>query len=377
LKAGAAALAASLLAGAARADEPKLAIREPGQDAQVFGAQMLKAELLPARSAADVLRFSFSVDGTTLCRRAGPPFECQWDAGSGREAHTVSATALLKDGRRLTAEVKTRGVIALAPVEVDVVYVAATITDAKGRALPGLGQADFRLTEDGVPQEIGHFIGPEDARELVVAIDISASMAPAVPQLRRAVRALCDALRPEDHVTLLAFNDSVFTAAARDAGAAQCRAAASRLAAWGGTALYDVILHALTLLDKQRGRKALVVFTDGNDRSSVAGLADVGRRSETSAAPIYLVAQGRGTESGEVLQRLASISGGRAFLEHGPEQLEGAFADILADLDSQYLLGYVPRNPERDGSWRTIGVSAGAGRQVRAREGYRAVVVKR
>ncbi len=370
-------LVAAQLAGTASGAEFRLAIQEPEHNAQVVGPQTLRAELSPAAAAAEVLRFSFSVDGTPVCRRAAPPFECLWDAGTGQAAHSVVASALLKDGRRLSAEVKTHGVMALPPVDVDVVYVAATITDAKGRAIQGLSPAEFEVTEDGVPHQVGHFLGPDAPRELVVAIDISASMTPAMSQVRRAVRGFLDALRPSDHVTLLAFNDSVFTAAARDADPALLRSAASRLAAWGGTALYDVILHALELLERQRGRKALLVFTDGNDLSSLASLADVERRSETSAVPIYLVAQGRRTESPGILERLARVSGGRAFLRHGPDELEAAFGQILADFDSQYLLGYEPQNPARDGTWRKIGVSAGPGRQVRAREGYRAVPAKR
>jgi VWFA-related protein len=74
-----------------------------------------------------------------------------------------------------------------------------------------------------------------------------------------------------------------------------------------------------------------------------------------------------------VLDRLARVSGGRAFYTDRPAQLEAAFAEIVEDMESQYLVGYEPANPARDGTWRRIRVWAGPGRKVRAREGYRAV----
>ncbi len=369
-----------LAAEPVQAEEPALRIVEPLAGASLTGRAALRAELEPPAAADSLLRFSFTSDGVTLCRRSAPPFECRFDAGALPAARTLVASALFKDGRRLTAQVRTGGAVALAQVEVDVVQLAVNVTDGRGRGLPGLAVSEFQVSEDAVPQRLEHFLGPDAPRELVVAIDISASMAPAMPRVRRAVRVFLASLRPTDHVTLLAFNDSVFTAAARDVDPALRLAAAARLAAWGGTSLYDVVLRALDLLDQQRGRKALVVFTDGHDRSSMATLADVERRSETNPVPLYFVAQGSGSGTPElqrILERLARTSGGRAFFQDGPEQLETAFSEILSDFDSQYLLGYTSLNAKRDGAWRRIGVSAGQGRQVRAREGYRAVAARK
>jgi VWFA-related protein len=364
----------------AQADEPTLRLVEPQPGAALRGAVTLRAELLPAEAAASVLRLTFSADGRTVCRRGGPPLECSWDAGSRPAAHDITASVLLSDGRLLSASVTTRGLVPLDPVGVDVVYLAATVTDGDGRAVPGLGPEAFSVREDAAPQTLSHFLGPDAPRELVVAIDISSSMAEAMPQVRRAVKSFLAAVRPTDRVTLLAFNDDVFTAAPRDADAPARQAAASRLAAWGGTSLYDVVLHALGLLSAQKGRKGLVVFTDGRDQSSRATLHDVERRAARSDVPMYFVAQGQGTrevELKEVLERLGRLSGGRAFFTSRPERLEQAFADIVRDFEGQYLLGYEPRAVTQDGSWRRITVEAGPGRHVRAREGYRAEPLRR
>lgn len=366
----------TLACAAAASAPPTLRILEPVSGATVTGAVQLRARLEPPEAADSVMRFTFSANGQTVCRRGGPPLECRWDAGPFAAPHVIHATVLLKDGRRLSAGVKTAGPERLGSVEVDVVYLAATVNDDAGRGVPSLGPEAFSLFEDDVPQAVSHFLGPDAPRELVVAIDVSASMAEAMPRVRQAVKAFLGALRPQDEVTLLAFNDNVFTLAARDAGAAARNAAASRLAAWGGTSLYDVVLHALRILSERKGRKALVVFTDGDDKSSRATLDDVQRSGARSDVPMYFVAQGQGNQTPrlqDVLEQLGRSSGGKAFLSSGPDSLPATFAQILEDFQGQYLLGYAPEKPGGDGSWRKIEVRAGAGRQVRAREGYRAL----
>jgi Ca-activated chloride channel family protein len=354
---------------------PQLTISEPAQGAFVSGLLTLRASVEPGRE--QVRRLSFMADGQTVCSLERPPFECPWDAGPGVTSHVFRAVAVLRDGRRLVANVRTVGARLAPAVEVTVVQVAASVTDGSGRFVRGLGRESFRILEDGVPQELSHFVGEGTARELVVAVDMSGSMGPAMDACRRAVKAFLGRLKPDDRLTLLAFNDGIFTVASRETDPAARERAVDRLAPWGGTALFDVVLRGLDLLERQRGRRALVLFTDGEDRDSHATAQDVERRVEVSAAPIYVIAQGKGTREKElkrVMDRLADVSGGRAFYTDRIDELAGVFAEITEDLDSQYLLAYDPTNSARDGSWRTIKVEIkdGAGRRVRARQGYRA-----
>lgn len=346
----------------------------PAEGSYVSGVVTLRAEAL---APAGVARVTLMADGKPICSREAPPYECTWDAGDGVRAHVVRALALLRDGSRLVASVRTRAATLLAGVDVGVVQVTATVTDAQGRFVKGLERGAFRIHEDGVPQPITHFVGPGGAKELVAAVDISASMAEAMPRLREAVRSFLTALLPEDRVTLLAFNDNLFTLARRELDPEQRARVADRLAPWGRTALYDAVLHGLGLLARQKGRKALVVFTDGDDQASHASVEDVERRVEVNDAPMYMIGQGRGTdvkELREVLDTMARISGGRAFHTDKIEELQGAFAEIAEELANQYLLAYDPTNAARDGTWRTIKVElAGASGRVRARQGYRAV----
>jgi VWFA-related protein len=287
--------------------------------------------------------------------------------------------AALADGSRLVDSVRTEAAGFAPAVAVDVVQVAATVTDGDGRLVKGLGRSDFRVFEDGRPQELTHFIGSDAERELVVAVDMSGSMSAAMPTCREAVKQFLATVRPVDHATLVAFNDSVFTVARRDATPEARLRAVERLRAWGSTAFHDAVLRGLELLESHRGRRALILFSDGEDMVSHATAADLQARVEVNATPVYVIAQGKGMREQQlkqVLDRIAGVSGGRAFYTDRIEQLEGVFAEIGEDIASQYLLAYAPGELVRDGSWRTIQVEV-AGRPrdfaVRARQGYRAV----
>jgi Ca-activated chloride channel family protein len=151
--------------------------------------------------------------------------------------------------------------------------------------------------------------------------------------------------------------------------------AIDRLASWGSTALYDAILHGFDLLGERPGRRAMVVFTDGDDKLSHATMPSVVRRAESSDAALYMIGQGQASRSQPLqalLSRLAGVSGGRAFFEREPGSLDRVFDEILADLSHQYLLTYQPAASVRDGRWHGIRVEVDRpGYRVRARQGYR------
>jgi Ca-activated chloride channel family protein len=370
--------AAAVLGGAGvtlGANGAALTIEEPAPGRYVSGLVTLRARFEP--EGLHVLRLTFAADGQPVCTREAPPWECAWDAGQDVSAHSIRAVAVLGDGSRLVDSVRTEAAGFAPFVDVDVVQVAATVSDGEGRLVKGLRREDFLVFEDGRPREVTHFIGSDDERELVVAVDMSGSMALAMPTCREAVKRFLASLRPIDRVTLLAFNDNVFTVARREASPEARLRAVDRLRAWGSTSFYDAVLRGLGLLDRNRGRRALVLFSDGEDMVSHATADDVQRRIEVSATPVYVVAQGKGMREPrlrQVLEHVAGVSGGRAFYTDRIEQLEGVFSEIGEDLASQYLLAYAPEEREKDGGWRTIRVEvAGKGRAVRARQGYRAV----
>jgi Ca-activated chloride channel family protein len=361
---------------AGRAQTPAadaLVITSPGEGSYVTGAVLLQVK---PRTPGAVRSVTFSADGRSVCTVVRPPFECNWDAGPGLREHVIRAVATLADGTRLVATSRTRSAGYTESVEVEVVQVTATVTDGDGRFVKGLARDQFRVKEDGVVQRMTAFSGENIPLEIVVAVDVSQSMTESMATLKAAVRTFLGALRPADQVTLLAFNDNIFTLARRSTEPAVRLRAVDRLAPWGGTALFDAMLTALNTVGTQPGRRSLVVFSDGEDQNSVSTLKRVETRLETSDATIYTIGLGRSVKDealAGVMARMSQMSGGRAFLIDDITELDTVFADIVEELSNQYLLSYASSNDARDGTWRRILVELPTLKhQVRHRQGYRA-----
>ena len=368
--AGVAAMTAVVL-GQSR--DAAVTIVAPVADSYISGPVTLRVRV---EAPPGPVRLAIYGDGKLVCSLDRAPWECPWDAGTAVTEHQVRAVAALQDGRRLIQTVRTKGVAYAERADVDAVQLTATVTDAHDQCVRGLTRDQFRVFEDDVAQRIDYFSGADAPLELVAALDVSGSMADSMPELKRSAGAFLSALRSEDKVTLLAFNDNIFTLARASLDPVARVKAVDRLAPWGGTALYDVTVRAMDLLGRQRGRRALVLFTDGEDTASRTTLKFVEQRLERSDALVYTIGQGRGTHVDtlkKILERIAVRSGGRPFFHDSIEQLSAAFTQILDELASQYLLSYTPPEAKRDGAWHRIKVQLRDGRyHVRAREGYRA-----
>jgi Ca-activated chloride channel family protein len=371
-------LAVSLAAQEKPAPQPELQIRLvlPEPDTYVSGLTTLKAEIVPRVYATRVAQLLFFADGKQVCNVLDPiAAECTWDAGAEVRSHLFRVVANLIGGGRIVSSSRTKGLDQVEKVNVEVVQLTAVVTD-RGRFVGGLQQSAFRLLEDGVPQTIGHFSAEGSPLDIVVAIDVSESMTQAMPQLKNAVKKFLAALGPKDQVTLAAFNDNMFTLTRRETAVAQRTRAVDRLTAWGGTALYDVIIRGVQQLSKQPGRRVLVVFSDGDDRTSHATIHAVEQAVRANDATLFMVALGRGVKEAQLksgIERLVDLSGGRVLFVERSDQLDEPFADILQELSNQYMLGYESKNPKRDGAWRELRLEIpGTNYLVRARQGYRA-----
>ena len=357
---------------AAKQKPPTVSFKSPADGEYVSGVVPLRVAIDPPDTPIKAV--TLFVDGRLLCTFERPPFECEWDAGRQVTAHALRAVAVLADGQRVARGIRTRGVAHTESVDVDVVHITASVTDRDANFVKGLRRQQFRLLENDVSQEISFFAAENIPLEIIVAVDVSGSMTDAMPQLKKATKAFLSALRPNDRVTLVGFNDNVFTLARPGADMAARLRAVDRLAPWGGTALYDAIVRSVDQLGKQPGRRVLVVFTDGEDRDSHVPARVAEERLEASDVVLYPIGQGRAASTRslkEILERLADTTGGRAFFED-VEKLEGVFGHILEELSNQYLLGYVPKNAARDGAWRRVDVRVTDPKlRVRARKGYR------
>jgi VWFA-related protein len=360
---------------ATSAQSARLRIASPTAATYIAGSVRLLAIVEPTSAVKDVASVTFFADGAQACAVTIAPFECEWDADERIRAHTIRVVATMRNGDRLVQSVTTRDLEYVENVDVDVVQITAVVTDEHGKFVTGLTAKDFEVKEDGVLQKISSFSAEHTPLELVTAVDVSSSVRDSLGGMKAAATRFLGGLEPADQVTVLGFNDNIFTLARRTTDQVVRERAIGRLAAWGGTALYDAIVHAIDVLGRQTGRRAVVLFTDGDDQSSHASMETAIAQVEASDAMIYPVGQGRAVNAKELqrlLQKVATTSGGRAFFSNSASKLDEIFAEILDDLHHQYLLGYPAPEDERDGKWHKLIVTAGGGKyRVRARQGYR------
>jgi VWFA-related protein len=355
----------------ATAAAPRVTLVAPAEGAFVTGSTLLRAEIAPAEAASSAV---FFVNGREACRRSEPPFECEWDAGATLASHQVRLVVNLRAGGRVVQTVRTASLAFAETVDVDMVQVTVTVTDDRGRYVKGLPKSAFRVFEDGVVQSISQFAADDAPIELAVALDLSSSMTQSLPAMKRSVAAFLDAVPPRHRLTLLGFNDEVFTLLPASADAGRRGQVVNDLSAWGMTSLYEAIVQSAATVGTRPGRKAAIVFTDGQDQGSRVSIEDVESTLHSGDVILYMIGQGQGVDSRPlklVMDRLAVPTGGRTVSTTSVGALQEAFSELFDEMEHQYVLAYqAPAGPPDD-RWREITVKVDGHYRVRARQGYR------
>ena len=269
---------------------------------------------------------------------------------------------------------------------VRVVLLPASVTDKKGRTVQGLQQADFRLFEDAQLQTIRFF--SSESREPVAItflLDVSGSMRQfdKIGHAKEAIRFFVDQLRPGDLFSLICFADRQvvwITEFTDDREWFLKRLLVQE--GYGQTALHDAVAAAPGLVDaKIKGRKAILLITDGVDNYSQLDIDRAIEIARRVSVPIYTIGltsvseemlpkERRGTDF-EILRHISEETGGRIYSVRDPEDLKDAVLLVDAELRQQYLLGYYPPWNEPDGRFHTLRVvTANEKLKVRTRTGY-------
>jgi Ca-activated chloride channel family protein len=255
---------------------------------------------------------------------------------------------------------------------VNLVEVYASVVDPAGQPIRGLSQRDFEILEDGQPQAIAAFTAGDFPLTAALALDNSFSMAgPPLATVKSAARSFLQALRPEDQAVVIGIGSRVSVLAAAESARADQLAAVDGLSAWGTTALHDAIIAAIEAVDDARGRRALVILSDGDDKYSDATAADALARARRANVMVYPIAIGRTRPP--LFAEIATLTGGRSFHARETKGLDETLRTVAAQLREQYLIGYSPSRPPTAGAneWRSITVRVKRpGLTVRARDGY-------
>jgi len=312
------------------------------------------------------------------------------------------------------------------------VTVYAVVRDKHGRIVPTLSKSDFLLAEDGRPQTIAYFMQQNDVPlTLGLLVDTSMSEASNLESERSASFTFLDHVMREDrdHAFVIHFDREVELLQDVTAAKPKLQAALQLLGTEqrngsdnerggnsrggyraGGTHLYDAIyLASRELMAKRKGRKAIFVLTDGEDRGSKETLEeaiDAAQRADTAVYSLYFAGKepsfdrgfghrggmGRGgggwpgggyprggggypqqerVDGKKVLQKLSTETGGQMFEISKKLPIDQAYAEAEEELRNQYSLGYTPSPPDKDAGYHRIQLSVNQkDDSVQARDGY-------
>jgi Ca-activated chloride channel family protein len=289
----------------------------------------------------------------------------------------------------------------LAAIRVDVRLVTASFTarDSRGSLVPDLTRDQIEVIDDGVPQTVAFFSRSTDVPlSLGLIVDASGSQQRFVKDHEHDLeRFLKSVLTPRDRAFLLCFGNHLRLAADDTHSAGDLVDALRRFEKpknregmnelgppelrFAGTAFYDALYYSSTekLKVDERGRRALIVFSDGEDNSSAHHMLDVIEAAQSSGVVIFGIRytehrHGRLTARNKygtsVMARLARETGGADF-DAEKDDLKAAFRQIGEQLRSSYEIAYHPGGVADDGSFHKLVIRARGGEcTVRAKTGY-------
>jgi len=274
-------------------------------------------------------------------------------------------------------------------VDVKLVRLLVTVKSPTGQPIGNLKREDFAVEDKGVQQEIAVF-ERSTAQPLSVSllVDTSLSTATNLQYEMRAIQGFLRALfkegNAEDRASLYSFHDEVRMETGFTRTMDRVLKPLMKLKPLSGTSLYDALWFASQDLERRPGRRVMVVVTDGGDTTSRKKYRDALESAQRADAVIYSILVvpiaadvGRNVGGENALATLAGSTGGRIFQPTLGKQLDAAFAAILSDLRTQYLLGYYPRQLPADAKpfhpvrVRLTGATvASDGLQLLSRNGY-------
>jgi Ca-activated chloride channel homolog len=260
-------------------------------------------------------------------------------------------------------------------VEVHLVEVYATVYDHKGGYVDGLARDSFQVFDDGKSEQITNFETSGQSLSCGILLDTTGSMAEALPRVKNSIVRLIDTLDPQDSVAIYTFDSRLTVRQEFTTDKQAAKRAILRTRAEGQTALFDALSEAAQEVAGRAGKKALIVFTDGDDNASVLNATAAVTRAKKLGIPLYAIAEGEATRSHnlrKILDDLSERTGGTAYQVKKASEIEEVFQKIAEDLKHLYMIGYQPPANTRDSNWHKIEVAVRGVKdyRIRAREGY-------
>ena len=288
----------------------------------------------------------------------------------------ITVAAQLADGTRAEDVRFLNAPNYLEEIDVNLVELFTTVSDRSGRLAKDLTLDDFEVWEDGRPQKITKFELVDNLPlTLGIAIDTSGSMYESLGEAQRAaVEFLESIITPRDRCFALSFADRPVLLMPRTSDVGAVASRLQNLSANGSTSLHDAIVTSLYYYRGVRGRRALVLLSDGEDTTSSLGFAEALEYAKRSGISIYTI----GLRIGKLdlgvrrkLENLAQETGGRTFFINEALDLAGVYEEIEKELRSQYLVAYSSDQGGEKGVYREIKIEVKNGKlKARTVRGY-------
>ncbi len=250
--------------------------------------------------------------------------------------------------------------------DVRLVLLDVSVKDSRGGFVSGLAKENFRIFDNGRPQQITVFAHDDVPITLGILVDESRSMTPKRSEVLTAAETFIQENNPQDEIFILHFNDWVRRGLPPDVlfsdDIQRLRAALHAGVPAGKTALNDAVVAGLEQLELGRkDKKTLVVITDGGDNASKHTRQETLEMVQRSIATIYTIGLFDPEDSDRdpaILRKLARISGGETYLPNDPSEMVATCRRIAKDIRTRYTIGYIP--PAGNGSLRHIEVRGSA-----------------
>ena len=265
--------------------------------------------------------------------------------------------------------------------DVNAVSVEVAVLDNKGRFIPGIPRGNFRVIEDGVPQQISNFGLGEAPMTVCLVIEFSnlfqSYWTESWYQTLTAAYGFLESLRPEDYVAVVAYDlrPEILSDFSTDKRAAYEAMRRLQFAAYSESNLYDAVTDSADRMKDIEGRKAIVLISSGVDTFSKITFDKTRKILQEAAVPIYAVGimqalrdyyDARGAmgaiqrmdflQADNQMRVFARETGGMSFFPRFYGEFPSIFRAIADSLRNQYSLSYQPTNQARDGKFRKIKV---------------------
>ena len=371
----------------AGADEVKVAFLTPRRFATSAGPSTATLAVVPP-AGTSIVSVAFIADGVPTGTRSSPPWTFDWEAGDGTREHKLDAVATFSDGTQARASVTSGRRIVVDDEIATPVKIYAIARGAKGAYVDDLQKDDLRLYENGRQQGFERCSAERGPVRIAIVLDTSASMEG--EKLRGTIAsaiAFLGVLQPKDEGLVMGFSDEVSILEGPTSDRGKLENAIRSVSAHGGSSLYDAIYVAADQLAAFRGRRVLLLLTDGRDEAakgrvaaSVHTLEEARDRAIRNDAMVFVIALGNylahDAESlaanararilewdvghsqpvATIFSSLAATTGGSVLFTPHAEEVRQSFDRIADDLRHQYVLAYLSNDKKHDDSWREIKV---------------------